>query len=124
MVLKFGTNVAEDWALAIFREAAKDGKLGELMVNVSSIVGIPPVVKSTDTPPTTTPTPESEGMFHFDCFNCWFLLVCVFHGKLGKANVSQAHQSEVSVDIFFVCSYRFLQSSGTPNDIGQVVKTT
>ena len=104
MVLKFGTNVAEDWALAIFREVAKDGTLGELMVNVSSIVGIPPVIKSTVTPPTTALTPESDGMLHFDGFNCWFLLVCVFDGKIGKANVSQAQENENAFFLFF-CAY-------------------
>ena len=66
LVLRFKNVVAEDWILSIFRGAVQNGKLGELSVNASSIVGIPPVIKSTVTPPTTTPTPKSDqGMFPF-----------------------------------------------------------
>ena len=65
LVLKFNNVVAEDSVLSTFRGAVQNGKLGELSVNGSSIVGIPPVIKSTVSPPTTTPTPKSDGMFPF-----------------------------------------------------------
>ena len=65
LVLKFKSPVAEDLVLSILRGAVVNGKLGKLSVNASSIVGIPPVIKSTVTPPTTTPTPNGGGMFPF-----------------------------------------------------------
>ena len=66
LVLKFNSVVAEDSVLSTFRGAVQNGKLGKLSVNASSIVGIPPVIKTTVTPPTTTPTSKSDqGMFPF-----------------------------------------------------------
>ena len=63
VVLKFGIKVAEDDTTAIIQNAIVDGKLGELSVNVSPIIGIPPVEQSTTAavPPSTTP--KSDGLF-------------------------------------------------------------
>ena len=63
MVLKFGIKVAEDDTISIIQNAIVDGKLGELSVNVSHIIGIPPVEQSTTTavPPSTTT--KSDGLF-------------------------------------------------------------
>ena len=47
VVLRFGIKVAEDDTISLFQSAIVDGKLGELSVNASSIIGIPPVKQST-----------------------------------------------------------------------------
>ena len=63
VVLKFGNEVAEDDTSAIIQNAIVDAKLGELRVNVSHIIGIPPVGQSATAavPPSTTP--KSDGLF-------------------------------------------------------------
>ena len=61
LVLKFKNVVGEDWELSIFRSNAKNGNF----LRTSSVVEIPPVINSTDTPLTTKSTPESNGMFPF-----------------------------------------------------------
>ena len=59
--LKFKTEVAEDDTFSIIQNAIVDGKLGELSLNVSLIIGIPP---PTTTAATTTSTiPKSDGLF-------------------------------------------------------------
>ncbi|XP_067056810.1 fibroblast growth factor receptor 3-like isoform X1 [Acropora muricata] len=58
VVLKFGIKVAEDDTISIIQNAIVDGKLGELSVNVSHIIGIPAVGQTTITVPTST-TPKS-----------------------------------------------------------------
>ena len=62
VVLKFGIKVSEDDTISIIQNAIVDGKLGELSVNVSHIIGIPPVEQSTTTavPPSTTT--KSDGL--------------------------------------------------------------
>ena len=70
MVLKFGVKVAEDDTISIIQNAIVDGKLGELSVNVSHIIGIPVVEQTTITVPTST-APKSDGLFqiHIDSSN-------------------------------------------------------
>ena len=64
MVLNFNTQVAEDVIISTIQNAIVDGMLGELMVNASSIIGIPPVPLPTTTPPLkTTPKPDSTCKF-------------------------------------------------------------
>ena len=41
VVLKFTTDVAEDDTISIIQNAIVDGKIGELSVNASCIIGIP-----------------------------------------------------------------------------------
>ncbi|XP_068685566.1 fibroblast growth factor receptor 2-like [Montipora foliosa] len=61
VVLKFNSQTAEDVIISTIKNAIVDGMLGELMVNASSIVGIPPVPVPTTRPPLkTTPKPASE----------------------------------------------------------------
>ena len=43
VVLKFTNKVAEDDTIFIIQRAILDGKLGELGVNISHVIGIPPV---------------------------------------------------------------------------------
>ena len=64
MALKFTTEVAEDDTISIIQSAIVDGKLGEVSVNVSYIIGIPrfPRATYTITTPTST-TPKSDGLF-------------------------------------------------------------
>ena len=54
VVLKFGIKVAEDDTISFIQSAGRNGKLGELSVNVSYIIGI--------AAPTST-TPKSGGLF-------------------------------------------------------------
>ena len=63
MVLKFSTEVAEDETISIIQNAIVDGKLGELSVNVSSIIGIiTPVEQTTTTTPTSIAS-KSDDVF-------------------------------------------------------------
>ena len=62
MVLTFSTEVAEDDTISIIQNAIVDGKLGELSVNVSYIIGIPPVEQTTTAAPISS-TPKSDGLF-------------------------------------------------------------
>ena len=62
VALKFTTEVAEDDTISIIQSAIVDGKLGELSVNVSYIIGIPRFPRTTITTPTST-TPKSDGLF-------------------------------------------------------------
>ena len=64
VVLNFSTEVAEDDTISLIQNAIVDGKLGELSVNVSYIIGIPPVKQSITTVPTRT-TPKSDGLCQF-----------------------------------------------------------
>ncbi|XP_015764605.1 PREDICTED: vascular endothelial growth factor receptor 1-like isoform X2 [Acropora digitifera] len=61
VALKFTTEVAEDDTISIIQSAIVDGKLGEVSVNVSYIIGIPrfPRATYTITTPTST-TPKSD----------------------------------------------------------------
>ena len=54
MVLKFSIKVAECDIIFIIQSAIVHGKLGELGVNVTHIIGIPPVEQSTTAAPTST----------------------------------------------------------------------
>ena len=62
MVFKFSTVVAEDETFSIIQNAIVDGKLGELSVNVSYIIGIPRFPRTTITAPTGI-TSKSDGLF-------------------------------------------------------------
>ena len=62
MVFKFSTVVAEDETFSIIQNAIVDGKLGELSVNVSYIIGIPRFPRTTITAPTSI-TSKSDGLF-------------------------------------------------------------
>ena len=62
VVLKFDIQVAEDNTISMIKNAIKNGKLGELSVNASSIIGIPPFEQSTTAAPTST-TPKLDGLF-------------------------------------------------------------
>ena len=62
VVLKFGIKVAEDDTISIIQSAIEDGKLGELRVNLSYIIGIPAVGQTRITAPTSI-TPKSDGLF-------------------------------------------------------------
>ncbi|XP_074634416.1 proto-oncogene tyrosine-protein kinase receptor Ret-like isoform X5 [Acropora palmata] len=68
VVLKFKTEVAEDDTISTIQNSIVDGKLGELNVNTSYIIGIPPIIKmrvstksaqTITTMPTRT-TPKSD----------------------------------------------------------------
>ena len=61
LAVQFTSVVSETWVLSVLRHAAKDGKLGEFNVNASSIIGIPPVIKSTPTQPMGKTTPRLSG---------------------------------------------------------------
>ena len=62
--LTFSKVVAEDIVILTIRSAIQDGKLGELSVDASSIVGILPVVRSTTATPTSKTTAvTSSGTF-------------------------------------------------------------
>ena len=62
VALKFTTEVAEDDTISIIQNAIVDGKLGELSLNVSYIIGISRFPQPTITTPTST-TPKSDGLF-------------------------------------------------------------
>ena len=62
VALKFTSVVAEEDTISIIQNATKDGKLGELSLNVSHIVGISRFPRTTTTAPTST-TPKSDGLF-------------------------------------------------------------
>ena len=62
MVFKFSSVVAEDETFSIIQNAAANGKLGELSVNVSYDIGIPPVKQTKATAPTSI-TSKSDGLF-------------------------------------------------------------
>ena len=63
VVLKFGTKVAEDDTISFIQSAIVDGKLGELSGNVSPIIGIPPVERSTFAAAAPSTSPKSDGLF-------------------------------------------------------------
>ena len=91
MVLKFNTEFAEDDTISIIQNAILDGKFGELSLNVSYIIGIPPVEQTTSPAPTST-TPKSDGLFLVatDCATM-NLRVChsfaSYHFKYGKVTL-------------------------------------
>ncbi|XP_020617971.1 lachesin-like isoform X2 [Orbicella faveolata] len=60
LVLKFSSTIQERQVIDILRNAAKNGMLGELNVNVSSIIGTRPTVKTTTTAAATTPSSPSD----------------------------------------------------------------
>lgn len=84
MVLKFNTSVAEDFVISTLRNAIKNGKLGDLSINVSSIEGISPVNTSTAAPPTNKATsPKPDGTFiNFQVILLVYLFVVLCDGKL------------------------------------------
>ena len=61
MRLKFKTEVAEDDTFFIIQNAIVDGKLGELSVNVSLAIRMPPPI--TTAAMTTSIAPKSDGLF-------------------------------------------------------------
>lgn len=63
LVLKFSSTIQERQVIDILRNAAKNGMLGELNVNVSSIIGTRPTVKTTTTAAATTPSSPSDSTF-------------------------------------------------------------
>ena len=63
MVLKFSTEVAEDETISIIQSAIVDGKLGELSVNVSSVIGISAPVEQTTTTTLTSIASKSDDVF-------------------------------------------------------------
>ncbi|XP_068685561.1 tyrosine kinase receptor Cad96Ca-like isoform X3 [Montipora foliosa] len=60
LVLRFDIEVGEDHIISTIRDAIVDGTLGELNVNASSIIGIPPVKKPGNTSPTTKTNQKPE----------------------------------------------------------------
>ncbi|XP_067032058.1 fibroblast growth factor receptor 3-like isoform X2 [Acropora muricata] len=66
VVLKFSTKVAEDDTISFLQSAIVDGKLGELSMNVSPIIGIPPVEQSTfaAAAPSTSPKSDDDSSFN------------------------------------------------------------
>ena len=62
VVLKFRTEVAEDETISTIQTAIVDGKLGDLSVEVSSIIGIPPVEQTSTAAPTRA-TSKLDGLF-------------------------------------------------------------
>ena len=70
VALKFDTKVAEDDTISIIQSAIVDGKLGESSVNVSSIIGIPPVEQTRITAPSSI-TQKSDGLFQFVSNSYW-----------------------------------------------------
>ncbi|XP_068685596.1 neural cell adhesion molecule 1-like isoform X2 [Montipora foliosa] len=81
LVLKFDTEVAEMDIISTIKNGIVDGKLGELTVNTSSIIGIPPVILSTTTVSTTT-SPESDGTHNSSALggeggNTWIIVGAV-----------------------------------------------
>ena len=67
MVLKFRTEVAEDETISTIQTATVDGKLGSLIANVSSIIGIPPAEQTSTAAPTST-NPKLDGLFLSSCY--------------------------------------------------------
>ena len=67
MVLKFRTEVAEDETIATIQTATVDGKLGNLSLNASSIIGIPPVEQASTAAPTSTLPNSISGLFISCC---------------------------------------------------------
>ncbi|KAJ7320931.1 hypothetical protein OS493_035725 [Desmophyllum pertusum] len=61
--LKFNSTVTEREVITILRDAAKNGRFGEFIVNASSIVGTRPEDTSTTTAATTTHTSSSDSTF-------------------------------------------------------------
>ena len=66
VVFKFSTVFAEDETFSIIQNAAANGKLGELRVNVSYIIGIPRFPRTTIPAPTSI-TSKSYGRFEILC---------------------------------------------------------
>jgi len=62
VVFKFSTVFAEDETFSIIQNAIVDGKLGELSMNVSYIIGIPRFPQTTITAPASI-TSKSYGLF-------------------------------------------------------------
>ena len=70
VVLRFSIEVLEHATISVIQNATVNEKLGELNVNVSYIIGIPPV-KQTTTAALTTTTPNLDGLFLvFTVFCC------------------------------------------------------
>lgn len=63
MVLQFSIKVAEDDTISTIQTAVGDGKLGELSVNASYVIGRLPVVPSTSALTPTSTSPRSDGLF-------------------------------------------------------------
>ncbi|XP_067031701.1 fibroblast growth factor receptor-like isoform X3 [Acropora muricata] len=62
VVLKFSTEVAEDFTISIIKNSIVDGKLGGLIVNTSYIIGIPPILETrVSTKPVQTMTTMPTG---------------------------------------------------------------
>ena len=62
--MRFTVEVAEDDVISKIESAVVDGRLGDLSVNSSSIIGIPPVIQTTTTPSSEN-TPKPDSMYHF-----------------------------------------------------------
>ena len=65
LVLRFNIEVPEDHIISTIRNAIMDGRLGELNVNASSIIGVPPVIKTPATSPTDKTTTKADGMIFY-----------------------------------------------------------
>lgn len=94
VVLKFRTEVAEDETISTIQTATVDGKLGNLSLNASSIIGIPPVEQTSTAAPTST-LPNADG----SAGNLWAIIVAVVGGVVVIAIV-------VGVSIWWVRKQR------------------
>lgn len=63
MVLEFSIKVAEDDAISTIQTAVRDGKLEQLSVNASYVIGRLPVVPSTSNLTPTSTSSTSDGLF-------------------------------------------------------------
>lgn len=61
--LKFSSTIQEREVIDTLRNAAKNGMLGELKVNISYIIGTRPTVETTTTAAATTPTSPPDSTF-------------------------------------------------------------
>lgn len=84
LILTFNDLVAEDVVISTLRNAIiKNGKLGELRINVSSIVAIPPFNTSTAATPTSKTTPKPDGTFiNLQDILLVYLFVAFYDGKV------------------------------------------
>ena len=83
VVLKFAINVAEDDIISIIKSAIVDGEFGEISMNASYVIGIPPVEQTAITARTSF-TPKFDGLFQIlihsgsiDVSACYFLQLLI-----------------------------------------------
>ncbi|XP_068685579.1 fibroblast growth factor receptor 4-like isoform X1 [Montipora foliosa] len=75
LVLRFNIEVAEDLIISTIRNATVDGRFGELSVNASSIIGVPPVIKTATTSSPTDKTTQKTNVEKCSCTT--FVIVIV-----------------------------------------------